>query len=250
MSKRSEDLLLLGFEELTEDEMTELADLTEDELRELDGWNQLRTDLKSLKEVPPCQLTSEHMKAAILREGIKTSAPSRPWWLAWVGASGLAAAACFGLAAWMTIQYYRAPLPEAGQTLVASRSGDEAKTASPIRKSAPPKAVAQAAPPVVPATGADEPDMDRLVMSVNPRASSAPPRQEAAKRREETPVVAMAASAPAPELEVEEPIVVEPAAVPSSSPSDAIVVISPGEAGIEPPPAAEVGRAAHVVFGG
>jgi hypothetical protein len=250
LSKRSEDLLLFGFEELNEDEMAELAELTEDELRELDGWSQLRSDLKSLKEVPPCQLTSEHMKGAILREGIRTSAPARPWWIAWVGVSGVAAAACFGLAAWMTIQYYRTPLPESGQTQVASLTTPEVKAPAPIRKADPPKVMAQAEPAAKPASAMDEPDVQRLVMSVNPRSAGPAVRPEPSKERQETTATAMAAPSAAPGLELEESVDVEPL-VPAPSPaSDAIVVISPGEAGIEPPPAAEVGRAAYVVFGG
>lgn len=92
--KNDRDLILeLGFDELSEAEVTDLGvSLAGNEsLRaELDAVRAMKADLRSLQSVPECQLSSERLRDAILSTGIKPKHRLKPLW---VWATPLAAAA-------------------------------------------------------------------------------------------------------------------------------------------------------------
>jgi hypothetical protein len=80
-----DDLYEAAFEGLALDR--ELTPSEEEELRLLEG---MKLQLRSLGETPPCQLSAERMRRAILNAGIeKPRSAGLPWWSGW----GIAAAA-------------------------------------------------------------------------------------------------------------------------------------------------------------
>jgi hypothetical protein len=257
--KKEDQLALFGFEELTPAEREEMARLmSQEEGREAALWGQLKEDLRSLKEVPPCQLAPAHLREAILRQGIKP-AESRPWWLSWTSAAGLAAAACFGAAAYMIVGFYSSPTKPQPMSVFAEK--EQAKPTQVARASAPPTAVTQEGPAQTKPT--KEPPSERRAMDLRDLVASVTPTvpMSAVSRKaaQTAPVVATMESGPehqtmSAQLEStpdHAPAAAMTGSVASAShPTESIVVISGPASGSDPVTTSEVATTNNVVFGG
>ena len=72
MKMKKKDLILrMAFEECTEEEKQLLAGFTEEELAELKAAQLMKEGLDAMREVPECQLSTERVRDAILKERVK-----------------------------------------------------------------------------------------------------------------------------------------------------------------------------------
>ncbi len=98
MNRRAKDLLLkAAFGEANERDRAELEGLTARDSaarEESELLRSLRSDLVSLRGVPACQVSTERMRDAVLRAGMKQRPASSGW--AWVLGPALGALAAFG----------------------------------------------------------------------------------------------------------------------------------------------------------
>jgi hypothetical protein len=93
---KDEQIYSYAFGELSDSELQRIeAELMKDSLahKEAELLSNLRSDLKSLQEIPEMQLSTERLREAILGQGLKPIKPSFAWWT-WLGGP-LAAASVF-----------------------------------------------------------------------------------------------------------------------------------------------------------
>ncbi|MBI1757279.1 MAG: hypothetical protein HYR64_09265 [Fimbriimonas ginsengisoli] len=118
MKRRDEDLLLkVAFGDATADEVARADGLSRDPeaSRRLAELRRMREGLHLLREVPEAQISTERLRDALLRNGLK---PERSGWgLGWVWMPAGALAATFLIASWVMRQ---------SPTLVRSDAGPSA----------------------------------------------------------------------------------------------------------------------------
>lgn len=247
-------------EGMSDEERQEVADLYGAATPETAAlWVDLKDGLLSLKDVPPCQLSAERLRGAILSQGIQHENRRRAPW-GWITSLGFASVACLGAAIVITLNSW-APSDRAGEDVAMAVPGPapvaSAQPAAP-RLTAP--AAAAKAAPAAPKLDEGDPDLrpERLYASITPRMMGTAARTEPdAVLVEAVPApAAMAAETPAAEstgsfgaaAAVPSPVVSEAARTASAPPADAVVVVSQTDGGGAQ--ATEVEKSGHVVFGG
>jgi hypothetical protein len=211
--------------------------LSAPEAAELKALRALKADLAALREVPECQLTTEHLRRAILDQGVRPAAPRVPAWSRWLWAAPVAAVAAVAL----VLNRPRDVVPTVR----------ELASAAPVESAGVPKT---SAPLIVDGSGPAEP---ATVASATQPSTDGVARPERPRRRttrrlavQDGPLLAMredaipatrtrgATSEAAPE---EEPAIEQP---------EAVVVTEPADPATGTAAAQEVTISADVVFGG
>lgn len=99
MNKKTEDQLVrLAFGDLTPEEATRLqaeAESHPDSARALDTYRRMKSELRSLADVPEDQLSKERLREAILTRGLQERPVKRSW--SWLWMPTAAAAVAFGI---------------------------------------------------------------------------------------------------------------------------------------------------------
>lgn len=94
MKTRKDQLIEFAFGELSDTEKQSLS-LTASEKKELEGLASLCADLRALRDVPECQISTERMRDAVLKAEIR----QRRDWRRWLPLTAVPAAAALALLA-------------------------------------------------------------------------------------------------------------------------------------------------------
>lgn len=211
----------------------EPAAMTAAEAAELRALKALKADLVALRDVPECQLTTDHLRRAILDQGVRPVKPRLPMFGRWLWAAPVAAA----MAVVLFLNRPKEIVPDAR----------ELASATPVRASAEPAAAV-----VVPEQ--DEPVTVASATQPAPSvvADSRPerPRRRPARRLtvDEGPLLAMREDASA----VARPMAAEPVTRDEAQPSqpEAVVFTESSDPATGTAAAQEVTISTDVVFGG
>lgn len=210
----------------------EPAALSASDAAELRALKALKADLAALRDVPECQLTTDHLRRAILDQGVRPVKPRVPVFGRWLWAAPVAAA----MAAVLFLNRPKEFVPNVR----------EVATAAPVRASAEPAAAV-----VVP----DQDEPVTVASATQPTPSVADSRPERPRRRpirrltvNEGPLLAMREDATA----VARPMAAEPVAPDDSQPAqpEAVVVTESADPATGTAAAQEVTISTDVVFGG
>lgn len=112
MKTRKDQLIQCAFGELSQAEKQNL-NLSATERQEMEAFASLRTDLRALREVPDCQISTERMRDAVLKAEIR----QRQDWRRWLPLAAVPAAAVLALVA---LNLAKAPDAPAVNHLAAS----------------------------------------------------------------------------------------------------------------------------------